>query len=159
MTSTPPRWGSRPLLPVDPSAAMRTVSCAEPPASAGAVIFTVAAVTSRGGAVSSFGPGMVSRAAIRAVDVANMLGTTPETVSRWNQGHAYPRPNKENLLVNLEYIVERLAEFYTDPNTARAWLYSRHIYFNGLRPADLIREGRIEEVLEAIQSMANPEYT
>ena len=48
-----------------------------------------------------------SRAAIRAVDVANMLGTTPETVSRWNQGRAYPRPRKESLLVDLEYIVER----------------------------------------------------
>lgn len=31
-----------------------------------------------------------SRAAIRAVDVANMLGTTPETVSRWNQGRPTP---------------------------------------------------------------------
>ena len=79
-----------------------------------------------------------SRAAIRAVDVANMLGTTPETVSRWNQGRAYPRPGKESLLVDLEYIVERLSEFYSDPKTARAWLYSRHKYFNGLRPADLI---------------------
>ena len=99
------------------------------------------------------------RAAIRGVDVANMLGTTPETVSRWNQGRAYPRPSKESLLVDLEYIVERLSEFYSDPKTARAWLYSRHKYFNGLRPADLIQEGRIEEVLEAIQAMADPTYT
>ena len=99
------------------------------------------------------------RAAIRAVDVANMLGTTPETVSRWNRGHAYPRPRKESLLVDLEYIVERLSDFYSDPRTARAWLYSRHKYFNGVRPADLIQEGRIEEVLEVIQAMADPTYT
>ena len=100
-----------------------------------------------------------SRAAIRAVDVANMLGTTPETVSRWNQGRAYPRPRRESLLVDLEYIVERLSEFYSDPRTARAWLYSRHKYFDGVRPADLIQEGRIEEVLEAIQTMADSTYT
>ena len=99
------------------------------------------------------------RAAIRSVDVANMLGTTPETVSRWKQGRAYPRPRKENLLVGLEYVVERLSEFYSDPRTARAWLYSRHKYFNGLRPADLIQKGQIEEVLEAIQAMADPTYT
>ncbi len=97
-----------------------------------------------------------TRAAIRSVDVANMLGTT---VSRWNHGRAYPRPNKENLLVDLEYIVEQLSEFYSDPKTARAWLYSRHRYFGGLRPADLIQEGRIQEVLEAIQAMSNPSYT
>ena len=100
-----------------------------------------------------------TRAAIRSVDVANMLGTTPETVSRWNHGRAYPRPNKENLLFDLEYTVERLSEFYSDPRTARAWLYSRHKYFGGLRPADLIQEGRIQEVLEAIQAMANPTHT
>ena len=100
-----------------------------------------------------------SRAAIRAVDVANMLSTTPETVSRWNRGRAYPRPGKESLLVDLEYVVERLSEFYSDPQTARAWLYSRHKYFDGLRPADLIQEGRIEEVLEVIQAMADPTYT
>lgn len=99
------------------------------------------------------------RAAIRAVDVANMLGTTPETVSRWNQGRTYPRPDKESHLVDLEYVVERLSEFYSDPRTARAWLYSRHKYFSGLRPADLIQEGRIEEVLEAIQAMADPTHT
>lgn len=102
---------------------------------------------------------MKTRAAIRSVDVANMLGTTPETVSRWNHGRAYPRPNKENQLVELEYIVERLSDFYSDPRTARAWLYSRHKYFDGLRPADLIQEGRVEEVLEAIQALANPSYT
>ena len=100
-----------------------------------------------------------NRAAIRAVDVANMLGTTPETVSRWNQGRAYPRPSKESLLVDLEYVVERLSEFYSDPRTARAWLYSRHKYFSGLRPADLIQEGRTEEVLEAIQAMTDPTHT
>ena len=48
---------------------------------------------------------------------------------------------------------------WSDPRTARAWLYSRHKYFDGLRPADLIQEGRIEEVPEAIQTMADPTYT
>lgn len=100
-----------------------------------------------------------TRAAIRSVDVANLLGTTPETVSRWNRGRAYPRPSKEHLLVDLEYVVERLSEFYSDPGTARAWLYSRHKYFDGLRPADLIQEGRIEEVLGAIQAMTDPGHT
>ena len=64
----------------------------------------------------------------------------------------------ENSFVDLEYIVERLSEFYSDPRTARAWLYSRHRYFGGRRPADPIKEGRIQEVLEAIQAMANPTH-
>ena len=100
-----------------------------------------------------------ARAAIRSVDVAEMLGTTPKTVSRWNRGRAYPRPSKESLLVDLEYIVVRLSEFYSDAGTARGWLYSRHKYFGGARPVDLIQEGRIHEVLDAIQVMANPTHT
>ena len=60
---------------------------------------------------------------------------------------------------NMENILERLSEFYADPQTARAWLYSRHKYFDGLRPADLILEGRIQEVLEAIQAVGDPAYT
>lgn len=60
-----------------------------------------------------------TRAAIRSTDVADMLRTTPETVSRWNRGQAHPTPNEESLLVDLEYIAERLSEFYSDPETAR----------------------------------------
>ncbi len=100
-----------------------------------------------------------TRAALRSVDVASMLGTTPETVSRWNCGRAYPRRSRETLLLDLEYIVERLSEFYSDPKAARAWLYSRHRYFEGIRPADLVQEGRTQEILEAIQAMANPTHT
>ena len=100
-----------------------------------------------------------TKAALRSVDVANMLGTTPETVSRWHRGRAYPGPTEENLLANLEYIVERLSEFYSDPGTERVCLYSRHKFFGGPRPADLIREGRIEEVLEAIRAMSKPSHT
>lgn len=100
-----------------------------------------------------------ARAAIRSVDVAKMLGTTPETVSRWNHGRAHPRSSKESLLADLQYIVERLSELYSDAGTARAWLYSRHRYFGGARPADLIQEGRIDEILEAVRTMANPTHT
>lgn len=100
-----------------------------------------------------------ARAAIRSVDVAKMLGTTPETVSRWKHGRAHPRSSKESLLADLGYIVERLSAFHSDARTARAWLYSRHRFFGGARPADLVRGGRIDEVLEAIGTMADPTHT
>jgi len=100
-----------------------------------------------------------TKASMRSVDVTDILGTTSETVSKWNNGRSYPRPGDESLLVDLENVVECLSEFYRDPRTARAWLYSRHRYFEGLRPTDLIRQGRMEEVLQAIRSMDDPAYT
>ena len=39
------------------------------------------------------------KGAMRSVDVANLLGTRPETVSRWNQGKAFPQPDTEKLLL------------------------------------------------------------
>lgn len=41
-----------------------------------------------------------------------MLQIRPETVSRWNQGKAFPRPEAERILLDLEYVVERLADSY-----------------------------------------------
>ena len=99
------------------------------------------------------------RAALRSADIAHMLGTTPATVSRWSCGQAHPRPENEKLLGDLEHIVEGLSGFYPDPKTARAWLCSPHKYFDGLCPADLIREGRVREVQEAIPALAHPSHT
>ena len=86
------------------------------------------------------------------VDVANVLGTRPETVSRWNQGRAFPHPATERLLLELEWIVDQLSDFY-EPKEARMWLFSRQKLFDGKGPAELISEGKIEEVLAAIRQL------
>jgi transcriptional regulator with XRE-family HTH domain len=95
--------------------------------------------------------------AMNITDVANVLGTTPATVSRWNSGKASPQRSKELLLVELEYIVDRLREFYT-PEEARLWLFARHRLLNGRKPADLIQEGDIEPVLAAIEQLSDLVY-
>lgn len=61
--------------------------------------------------------------------------------------------------VDIDYIAECLSEFYSDPRTVRAWLNSPHGYFGGCRPVDLIQEGRTNEVLQAIQAIADPPHT
>lgn len=71
--------------------------------------------------------------AMNITDVANVLGTTPATVSRWNSGKASPQRTKERLLVQLEYIVDRLQEFYSHEQ-ARLWLFTRHQLLDGRRP-------------------------
>ena len=58
------------------------------------------------------------KSAMRSVDVANVVGARPETVSRWNQGKAFPRPEAQKLLLELEYIVDQLSDFY-EPQDAR----------------------------------------
>jgi transcriptional regulator with XRE-family HTH domain len=55
------------------------------------------------------------KGAMKATDVADALGIRPETVSRWNQGKAFPQPEAERALLDLEYIVDLLADLY-QPN-------------------------------------------
>ena len=63
------------------------------------------------------------KGAMKNIEVANLLGTRPETVSRWNQGRAYPHANTEKTLLELEYIIDQLADFY-EPNEARQWIFA-----------------------------------
>lgn len=92
------------------------------------------------------------KGAMRSVDVANLLGARPETVSRWNQGKAFPRPEAQKLLLDLEYIVDQLSDFYA-PQESRLWLYARQKLLGGETPAELIQKGRTAEVIAVIDQL------
>jgi hypothetical protein len=93
-----------------------------------------------------------TKGGMKSVDVANVLGLRPETVSRWNQGKAFPQPDAERTLLELEYIVDELTDFY-DPQEARLWLFSRQKLLDGQTPADLIQKGRTDEVRNVIAQL------
>jgi hypothetical protein len=92
------------------------------------------------------------KGAMRSVDVANLLGTRPETVSRWNLGKAFPRSDAERTLLDLEYLVDLLSEIY-QPEEARLWFYSRQKLLGGEAPAELIRAGKIQELISAVDQL------
>jgi Protein of unknown function (DUF2384) len=98
-----------------------------------------------------------AKGAMRNIEVANLLGTRPETVSRWNQGRAYPHSNTEKILLELEFIVDQLSDFY-EPNEARQWIFSPQKLLKGVSPAELIREGRIEEVRRLVNQLRDAVY-
>ena len=92
------------------------------------------------------------KGAMRSIDVANLLGARPETVSRWNQGKAFPRPDAQKNLLSLEYIIDQLSDMY-EPREARLWLFSRQKLLGGTSPANLIQEGKIDEVIEVVERL------
>lgn len=92
------------------------------------------------------------KASLKHIDVAQILGARPETVSRWNQGHAYPHRSTELALLELEFIVDQLSDFY-EPNEARQWLFSRQKLLGGESPASLIQNGRIDEVMKLVNQV------
>jgi hypothetical protein len=98
-----------------------------------------------------------AKGAMRNIEVANLLGTRPEAVSRWNQGRAYPHSNTEKVLLELEFIVDQLSDFY-EPNEARQWIFSPQKHLKGVSPAELIRDGRIEEVRRLVNQLRDAVY-
>ena len=97
------------------------------------------------------------KGAMKHVEVANLLGTRPETVSRWNQGRAYPHPSTEKTLLELEYIVDQLSDFY-EPYEARQWIFAPQRNLGGQSPAELIRLGKIEEVMNFVNQLRDAVY-
>jgi len=97
------------------------------------------------------------KGAMKDKEVANLLGARPETVSRWNKGRAYPHPTTEMALLELEFIVDQLSDFY-EPNDARHWIFSPQKHLQGVSPAQLIREGRIDEVRRLVNQLRESVY-
>ena len=100
---------------------------------------------------------ITSKGAMRSSDIANVLDVRPETVSRWNQGKAFPHPNTEKQLLELEFVVDQLSDFY-EPNEARLWIFSRQRLLNGETPAELIQKGRVDEVLVVVHQLRDGVY-
>jgi uncharacterized protein (DUF2384 family) len=97
------------------------------------------------------------KGAMRDGDLASLLGTRTETVSRWNQGRAYPEVITEKTLLEVEYIVDLLADIY-QPEEAREWIFSAQKLLSGAVPADLIRDGRADEVLRLVGQLRETVY-
>ncbi len=92
------------------------------------------------------------KASLKNVDVAQLLDQRPETVSRWNKGHAYPHRSTEKLLLELEYIVDQLSDFY-EPNEARQWLFAPQKLLEGKSPALLIQNRKMDEVMKFVNQL------
>lgn len=90
-------------------------------------------------------------------DVAQLLDTTPETVSRWNTGKVEPQRDRLQRLLELEFLLEELSEFYA-PEEAKLWMFSHHRLLGGARPADVIQQGRSGEVLALLEQLRTGAY-
>jgi transcriptional regulator with XRE-family HTH domain len=94
---------------------------------------------------------------IRAREVADLLDTSTQTVWRWQAGKAEPQPDRLQRLLTLEWLVSQLSEFYS-PDEAKLWLFSPHKLLEGQRPADRIRESRVDDVLALIAQLRDGAY-
>lgn len=90
---------------------------------------------------------------VKSRDIAELLGTTPQTLSRWHEGHISPSTDNLRTLLTLNYIAKEMADFLP-PDEARLWLYRPHPQLGGKSPADLIEAGRTDHVLGLLNQIA-----
>lgn len=93
-----------------------------------------------------------ANAGVQSREIAQLLDTTPQTISRWQLGKVDPHSVKLQQLLTLEWLTDQLREFY-DPEEARLWLFSRHRLLSGESPADRIQAGRADDVLALIDQL------
>jgi transcriptional regulator with XRE-family HTH domain len=94
---------------------------------------------------------------VRGQEIAELVGATPQTISRWRQGRVDPQPSHLSRLLTLEWLASELAEFYA-PDDARLWLFSRNRLLQGATPAERIQQDRMDDVLALIDQLKSGAY-
>ncbi len=94
---------------------------------------------------------------LKGTDIANFMGVSKATVSRWGSGQKSPHPRTQLIMSDLSYVVMMLGEYYGHEEV-RAWLYSRHPQLEGERAIDLIHDQRTEEVVAILDRLDADTY-
>jgi transcriptional regulator with XRE-family HTH domain len=85
--------------------------------------------------------------------LAEAIGVNRSQVTRWAQGRAAQAANAW-LLRDLAAAVSRMADFY-NPATISRWLAGANPDLSGDSPLALLRQGRLPEVLMAIEAQTS----
>ena len=83
--------------------------------------------------------------------LANLLEVDRSRVSRWLKSDV-PDLQNRNKVEALEFVLSRLTTFLS-PETARKWLLGVNAHLGGQRPVDLLRQGRVAEVMAAVEQL------
>ena len=85
-----------------------------------------------------------------AAKLADMLGVSRSRVTRWLRGAGIDPENAERVDL-LELVWSNVLRLY-EKETALAWLFGLNPHLGDRRPIDLVREGKIEELMRAIRA-------
>jgi len=83
-------------------------------------------------------------------ELARSLDVHRSAVVRWKSGEPPARANWEQL-VGLDAVVSLLAGFL-DPRSIPKWLHGINAHLGDRRPVDVIRLGRLSEVIAALEA-------
>jgi uncharacterized protein (DUF2384 family) len=90
-------------------------------------------------------------------EIAETTGRSVRTVARWREGAADRVRARGGAAVALRRLgrLEYLLEDLVGPDEARRWLRSPNKAFSGEAPIDLLRKGRLGEVIGVLEVLAD----
>ena len=83
-------------------------------------------------------------------DIAAALQVDRRTIQRYGSGASYPTRRVRNSIADLRELAILLDEIYEDDADALRWLNQTVPALKGRRPVDLIKRGKLGEVVTAL---------
>lgn len=105
------------------------------------------------GAVGSVVEGLLKDSLIDARDLAEMLGTSARSVTRWQKTGSSPRRETEFRLLEVQAVTDLLRRVMRE-DFARMWLHSPNPDLGYEKPLELIAQGQYRRVVGAILALA-----
>ena len=88
--------------------------------------------------------------------LADLLGVNRSQITRWLQGAGIDPLNAEKIDL-LELVMASLLRLYT-PEAARDWLLGLNPHLGDRRPIDLVRMGKLAELVRALRAERAESY-
>jgi uncharacterized protein (DUF2384 family) len=100
--------------------------------------------------------GFLARQFKNKSQLARLLEVDRSRISRWLTAET-PDVENQAKVEALEFVFSRLTAFLA-PETAREWLMGMNAHLSNRRPIDLLRQGRVAEVIAAIEQFEAGSY-
>ncbi len=85
----------------------------------------------------------------RQAKLADLFAISTASVSRWFKKEDAPHRENAEKIMGVAYIVYRLSNLL-EPVAVEAWLQGVNDHLNHQKPIDLIRQGRLTDVINAL---------
>jgi len=83
--------------------------------------------------------------------VAEVLGVSRAQPGRWREGQA-PDPDNRDRIIGLDAVIALLSGFLAESSIPK-WLNGVNAHLDNRRPINVLREGRVSDVIAAIASI------
>jgi uncharacterized protein (DUF2384 family) len=88
--------------------------------------------------------------------VAEVLGVSRAQPGRWREGQA-PDPENRDRIIGLDAVIALLSGFLAESSIPK-WLNGVNAHLDNRRPISVLREGRVSDVIAAIEAQKSGAY-